>query len=55
MEKRKKKLPKHHEEKCMNERYEMTLDELQEFIKTMEEDTTVTVIIEREDADGEDR
>ena len=39
----------------MDEIYEMTPDELQAFIKTMEEGTTVTVIIEREDGDGEDR
>ncbi len=39
----------------MDDKYEMTPEELQAFIKKMEAGTTVTVIIEREDNDGEDR
>ena len=39
----------------MNEKYEMTPEELKVFIKKMEEDTSVIVIIEREDSDGAER
>ena len=39
----------------MNGTCEMTPEELKEYIKTMEDDTTVIVIIDREDSNGEER
>lgn len=38
----------------MEKQYEMTSEELKAYISSMEEDTTVIVIIEREDSDGEE-
>ena len=38
----------------MEKQYEMTSEELKTYISTMEEDTTVIVIIEREDSNGEE-
>ena len=38
----------------MEKQYEMTPEELKAYISSMEEDTTVIVIIEREDSDGEE-
>ena len=39
----------------MNGTCEMTPEELKKYIKTMEDDTTVIVIIDREESNGEER